>query len=169
MNKKIKSHIILVSTLLISSLFTFEYVAAATRSINCDGLSNARQARALNRTIRRLDRGDTLNVTGTCNVNLVIQEEINDITLRGGGVATFKGPDPSQDVIRIEGRGIIVKGFKITGGRDGIHLHWGGIAQQRNEYGLKNNEIYNTGRHGIVVHANSSTRILNNIVRNNPG
>lgn len=141
--------------------------AAATRTFDCDRFSNpARLAKRLNAVIGRLDRGDILQISGICTVNLTIQEEINDITLDGQGNASFIGPDSSMDVIRIEGRGIIIKGLDISGGRDGIHVHWGGVSQQRGEYGIENNVIHDVGRDGIAVHANSSTRILNNTIRN---
>lgn len=138
---------------------------AATRILNCDRFSDpVRLENRLSFMLRVLNRGDTLRVLGTCHANLTIQEGMNDITLEGQGGASFVGPDSDRDVIRVEGRGIIIKGLDIQGGRDGIHVHWGGVAQEREAYGIENNEIHNVGRHGIVVHGNSSTRILNNTV-----
>ena len=73
----------------------------------------------------------------------------------------------NPDTIRIEGRGIIIKGFNISGGRDGIHVHFGGTSRQFNTAGIEGNTIQNTGRNGIVIHANSTATIINNIITNN--
>lgn len=156
---------IIVGTILIAT----KPVAAdaATRIVNCDRFSDpARLENRLNFMLRVLNRGDILRVQGTCNANLTIQEGVNDITLEGQEGASFVGPDTDRDVIRVEGRGIIIKGLDIQGGRDGIHVHWGGVAQEREAYGIENNEIHNVGRNGLAVHGSSSTRILNNHIYN---
>ena len=140
---------------------------AATRIINCDRFSDpVRLENRFNSSLRGLNRGDTLQVRGTCNANLTIQEGVNDITLEGQEGASFIGPDSDRDVIRVEGRGIIIKGLNISGGRDGIHVHRGGVSHRYGEYGIEKNVIHNVGRHGVAVHANSSARILNNTISN---
>ncbi|MBI2987964.1 MAG: hypothetical protein HYY45_14465, partial [Deltaproteobacteria bacterium] len=61
--------------------------------------------------LKDLIPGDTLLVSGTCNENLVIREEVHRITLDGQGTATINGPDPSASTVSVQGAGITIKGF----------------------------------------------------------
>lgn len=109
--------------------------------------------------------GHTLLVSGVCNENLVIREEVHRITLDGQGTAVINGgprATTGPSTIRTEGRGITIKGFTITGGRDGINVNRGGTAT------LDGNFIQPTGRHGVLVNNNSHAEILNNTIQNNP-
>ena len=165
----LRSGLLLLAITLVTGLcYTNAY--ARTAILDCDQFTDPNlQAMKLGRAIQRLNRYDTLQLRGTCYVNLLIPATVNDITLDGQGMAIINGPAPSRDVVRIEGRGIILKGLDITGGRDGVHIHWGGQSHQRGLAGLESNRIHHTGRHGIVVHGNSSMRMLANTVQNNPG
>ena len=112
-----------------------------------------------------LKPGDTLLVSGTCNENLVIREEVHRITLDGQGTATINGgpaTDPGPEVVVIRGAGITIKGFTVTGGRIGINVVRGGTAT------LDGNFIQNTGRNGVNVNDSSAARVLNNTIQNNP-
>lgn len=142
----------------------------AARSIDCDKLPTPDlQARVMDFVISRLAPGDVLDIEGHCRINLTIPANVIDITLDGNNQAVLQGPDSSLDTLRIEGSGIVVRNLEITGGRDGVHIHWGGQAQQRGGYGLEGNHIHHTGRHGITIHGNSSSRFANNVIADNPG
>ncbi len=107
--------------------------------------------------------GDVIEITGTCNENLVIRKELHDITLDGQGTAaTIDGPDSTRNAIHIRGKGITVRGFTITGGRNGIAIVRGARAT------IEGNRIYRTDRRAILVSRNSSAWIMNNTIQNNP-
>jgi parallel beta-helix repeat protein len=128
---------------------------AATVKLNCsakDTIGNA---------VKKLKPGDTLLVTGTCNENLVIPEETARIVLDGQGKATISGPDTSIPTVAVNGRGITIKGFIITGGRDGIVVSRGGQAI------IDRNTIQGTGRIGLQVNQSSFAVIVNNTIQNN--
>ena len=87
--------------------------------VNCDA------GDTIGHALTALKSGDTLFVTGTCRENVEISAEFEVILLEGGGTATISGPDSSRDTLRLVGqRGVLVRGFLITGGRDGIHTRW---------------------------------------------
>ena len=113
--------------------------------------------------LKKLKPGDTLSVTGTCNENLVIPEETARVVLDGQAKATINGPDTSNPTIVVNGRGITVKGFTVTGGRDGIVVSRGGQAV------IDSNTIQGTGRFGVQVNQTSFAVIVNNTIQNNPG
>jgi parallel beta-helix repeat protein len=113
--------------------------------------------------VKKLKPGDTLSVTGTCNENLVIPEETVRVVLDGQGKATINGPDTSNPTIVINGRGITIKGFTVTGGRDGIVVSRGGQAV------IGSNTIQGTGRFGVQVNQTSFAVIVNNTIQNNQG
>jgi parallel beta-helix repeat protein len=113
--------------------------------------------------VKKLKPGDTLSVTGTCNENLVIPEETARVVLDGQGKATIKGPDTSIPTIVVSGRGITIKGFTVTGGRDGIVVSRGSQAT------IDGNTIQGTARFGVQVNQSSFANIVNNTIQNNPG
>ncbi|MBI2987513.1 MAG: right-handed parallel beta-helix repeat-containing protein, partial [Deltaproteobacteria bacterium] len=100
---------------------------------------------------------DILLVSGTCNENIVIRDDVLRIPLDGQGTATISGPDATLDTIDVRGRGITIRGFNVTGGRDGIRIFRGGTAAN-----IDGNSIQSTGRNGISVSRNSSASITNN-------
>ena len=121
--------------------------------------------KTIGEALHELKPGDTLLVSGTCNENVVILEEVHRITLDGQGTATINGGPATLtglNVVLIRGTGITIKGFTITGGRDGINLNSAGSAT------LDGNFIQNTGRIGVNVNNSSFARILNNTIQNNP-
>ncbi|HWP59725.1 MAG TPA: right-handed parallel beta-helix repeat-containing protein [Candidatus Acidoferrales bacterium] len=130
---------------------------AATLKLTCsakDTIANA---------LKKLKPGDTLLVSGTCNENVEIPFEAARITLDGHGKATIKGPDSSVPTVTVRGRGITIKGFVITGGREGIQVPGGGEAL------IDGNTIERVGRFGIQVNRGSSGVIVNNTIRNSTG
>jgi parallel beta-helix repeat protein len=100
-------------------------------------------------------------VSGRCQENLLIPEEVQRITLDGQGKATISGTDKAKDTILVYGRRITIKGFTITGGRDGIQILMGGTAL------VDGNTIEKAERFGVYVSQHSSARIVNNTIQNN--
>lgn len=135
-------------------------VAGSTWSVDCDA------GKTISGTIPMLQAGDTVLVTGTCveNVELAGQTgQFDGITLDGQGTATISGSDAARDNLRLAGvRGVTVRGFHITGGRDAIHVRWSTMVF------LFNNTIEETGRNGIQVTRGSWVHISSNVIQNNP-
>ena len=145
---------------------------AATITVNCDA------GEKIQAKLDSAKPGDTLLVTGTCNENVRIEVEVQRITLDGQGRATINGADVSagRDTLYVNGRGIIIKGFTITGGgQDGLHISGatafidGNTIQRTRSRGIFldrgtfatifNNRIQDNPTHGIMVHENSIARI----------
>ncbi len=118
---------------------------AADDEVDCDAGDTIAER------LDNLDPGDTLLVSGTCNENVRIREQLHDITLDGQGTAIINSPTGSNTII-VRGRGIVIKGFTITGGSTGILVQKGGAA------GIIDNTIENNDR-GIQVSEGSSARI----------
>lgn len=110
--------------------------------------------------IRRLKPGDTLTVSGTCNENLQLGEEVQRITLDGQGAAAITA-DASANAITVTGRAITIRGFTITGGAQGIAVLDGGSAV------IDGNTIQHAAMNGITVFRNSTAHIINNTIQNN--
>lgn len=104
--------------------------------------------------------GDTIQVSGACSENVAILSEVVRITLDGQGKTVIQAP-PKGDGFFIRGREITVKGFTITGGRDGIHLSGVAAGASANIVG---NTIRKTGRHGIHLDHSSVGRIAGNTI-----
>lgn len=118
--------------------------------------------KTIGQAIKTLKPGDTLLVSGTCNENLAIGQEVQRITLDGQGTATING-DSSANAIAVTGRGITIRGFVITGGSpQAINVTDGGSAI------IDGNTIQGAARNGIAVFRNSSADIINNTIQNNP-
>ncbi len=117
--------------------------------------------KTIGQAIKTLKPGDTLLVSGTCNENVDLGEEVHGITLDGQGTATING-DPSVNTITVTGRGITIQGFTITGGFQGIAVLDGGSAV------IDGNTIQYAAFNGITVFRNSTAQIINNTIQNNP-
>ena len=132
-------------------------VEARTMKLACGG------RRTITAAVERLNPGDTLLVEGACVENVLIPEQVVNITLDGQGTATINGPDASSATINVRGNGITIRNFSsITGGQTGITVTRGGTAT------IDSNGIQNTGTNGIVVNLSSSARIINNTIQGNP-
>jgi parallel beta-helix repeat protein len=143
-------------TILVGLLWLSLSIAeAANVKLACNGKNTIGNA------VKKLKPGDTLLVTGTCNENLTIPEEIVRVGLDGQGKATIKGPDTSIPTVVVSGRGITIKGFTVTGGRDGIVVNRGGQAV------IDGNTIQGTARFGVQVNQSSFAAIANNTIQNN--
>jgi parallel beta-helix repeat protein len=149
-----------ITLLLFATLGTFLMVAtsgAATFQFVCG------QQRTISDALQRLRPGDTLSVSGACNENVLIPEQVVNIILDGQGTATINGPNASSATITVRGDGITIRNFaSISGGETGITVTRGGAAL------IDSNVIQNTGTNGIVVTQSSSARIINNTIQGNP-
>ena len=128
---------------------------AANVKLTCNGKNS------LGNAVKKLKPGDTLMLTGTCNENLVIPEEIVRVSLEAQGKATINGPDTSIPTVVVSGRAISIKGLTVTGGRDGIVVTRGGQAV------IDGNTIQGAARFGIQVNQSSFANIVNNTIQNN--
>jgi parallel beta-helix repeat protein len=112
--------------------------------------------------VTKVKPGDVIEVSGACEENLVVPEQVHNITIDGSKAgATINGPDTTRATVLIRGQGITIKGFKITGGENGILVQRGGVAT------IDGNTIdcaLETKR-GIVVNQNSHARIVNNTIQ----
>lgn len=153
--------------------------AEAVTTVNCDkGESLQRVFTGVGRSGTApvtLRPGHVVQVTGTCYENLEIFDGFDGIVLDGQGVARIHGPDPGRDTLRLVGvRNFTVKGFLITGGRDGVNLRAAmmasvtenviqagrdGIQVHRGSFALITDNVLANGRDGIVVHESSAARI----------
>jgi parallel beta-helix repeat protein len=125
-------------------------------SLTCGG-------QTISAALRTLPPGDTLAVSGACNENVVIPEQVANVILDGQGAATLNGPDAGSPTILVRGAGITIRNFaSITGGETGILVTRGGAAT------IDSNIIQNAGNNGIVVNLTSSARIINNTIQGNP-
>ncbi|AMY07973.1 nitrous oxide reductase family maturation protein NosD [Luteitalea pratensis] len=114
---------------------------------------------AINRVLKSLKPGDVVLVQGRCLENVVIQSELQRITIDGQGTATVKPPDARQPAIQVLGREIRIKGFTTDGGFSGIAINRGGTAI------VDHNMIENASEMGLEVSQNSFGRIINNTIR----
>src|SRR3954462_11289144 len=92
---------------------------AATLNVDCDA------GQAVNAAVRGAKPGDTVLVSGTCKEQVSIPPEVVGVTLDGQKKATIQHPGGTQaspHTLYNRGKEIIIKGFTVTGGLDGIHL-----------------------------------------------
>lgn len=118
--------------------------------------------KTIGEALHELKPGDTPLVSGTCNENVVIPEEVHRITLDGQGTATINGPDPSASTVSVRGAGITIKGFTITGGRNGI------TAAGARRLTIQNCEVEATGNNGINFGQDSNGTVDSCTVQGNP-
>src|SRR6266568_7897790 len=135
------------------------YGEAATFTVDCDAKGKIQEKLELAKS------GDTVLVSGTCSENVAIPSEVVRITLDGQGKAVIQAPGTTADAIFIRGKDITIKGFTLTGGRDGIHLS--GAAAGASAI-IDGNTIQRTGRYGIHLDGGSVGRIVNNRIENIP-
>jgi len=128
---------------------------AATITVDCSSAS-------VQAAIDKAKPGNILFVSGTCKENVTIPEETARVVLDGQGKATINGPDASKPTIVVRGRGITLKGFTVSGGRDAINVTQGGQAV------IDGNTLQGTARNGIEVNRLSDAVLVNNTIQDNP-
>ncbi|MBI2834025.1 MAG: right-handed parallel beta-helix repeat-containing protein [Acidobacteria bacterium] len=135
-------------------------VADDTRFVDCDA------GKSIGAALPTMEPGETLVVSGTCVENVEVSGQtgsFDGITLDGQGKATISGPDASRDVLRLTAvKGVTIKGFRFTGGRDAIHTRWSTMVF------ILSNTIEQTARNGIQVTRGAWVHISANVVQNNP-
>jgi parallel beta-helix repeat protein len=164
MNPRRTSSILSVLALMGVVLFSpSAAVNAQTLTVDCDA------GQRLQTAIDQARPGDTVVVSGFCAENVLIGEDAARITLDGQGTATIHNPLPAAPTISILGRGMTVRGFTITGGRNGINVIGGGTAV------IDSNVIQETGAAGqpgsgvgINVAQHSYAIVISNTIQSNP-
>jgi parallel beta-helix repeat protein len=133
---------------------------AATVTIDCDAGGTIMSALA------KVQAGDTVLVSGICKEHVNIAPELVKITLDGQKKTTIQYPSTpaaSPHALYNRGKEIIIKGFTVTGGQDGIHLSGPASAVIDGNIVVKN-----SGR-GIHIDKGSIARILNTTVEQSGG
>lgn len=127
----------------------------ATLRVNCE------RGNTLQGMMGKLTSGDTLLVSGTCNENVSINESLERIIIDGQGTATINASDTTRAAVGIRGRNVILTGFTITGGENGVGITRGGTAT------ITNCIIQSALRDGIGVSQGSTVRVTNSTIQNN--
>jgi parallel beta-helix repeat protein len=107
--------------------------------------------------------GDVVLAVGACLENITMRNDERRLTVDGGGTATIDGPSSSSPAVNIRGKGIVIRGFTITGGSVGIDVNRGSNVF------IDGNTIENTGGAGILLQEGTFGGIINNTIQNNPG
>jgi hypothetical protein len=144
-----------VSGVVLLGLAAVTQLHAATVNVDCD--AGAMIAASLN----DVKPGDTILVRGTCRENIVIQSEMQRITLDGQEKTTIDAPDARRPALQVLGREITIRGFAVSGGSFGIAINRGATAT------LDHNTVRNATNSGFEVSHNSFARIINNTVERN--
>lgn len=152
-----KAGIVTFIVLLFLGLTTAPKISATTVNVDCN------KGGAVGPILSRLKPGDVVLVRGTCQENILIQSELQRITLDGQRKATIKAADARRPAIQVLGREVTIKGFTVTGGSFGIAINRGATAV------IDNNTIEHAAVAGVEVSHNSFARVINNIVQNNEG
>jgi len=155
MKKNIKKLALVLFIVLVS----FGLSWAGTITVNCSH-------QTLQTAINKAKTGETINVTGTCNENVIIPEGTNELILDGQNTATINGPSASSPTVWVLGRGITIQNFTITGGLQGIGIFQGGTAT------INHNDISgaaSAAQGALTVAETSQAIVLNNNIHDNPG
>src|SRR5258706_8382312 len=115
-------HLVTFIVLLPIGLTAAPQSGAATVNVDCN------TGRAVGPILSRLKPGDLLLVHGTCQENILIQPELQRITVDGQRKATIKAADARQPAIQVLGREVTIKGLTVTGGSFGISINRGATA-----------------------------------------
>lgn len=110
--------------LFVLGLTVTPHIGAATVNVDCNA------GGAVGPILNRLKTGDVVLVQGTCQENILIQAQLQGITLDGQRKATIKAPDPGQPAIQVLGREITIKGFTVIGGSFGIAINRGILSTE---------------------------------------
>src|SRR5262245_3985983 len=87
---------------------------AATLTVDCNAAGKLQTA------LNAAANGDTILVSGICNENVSVRDELVRVTIDGQGTATVHATSAGAAAIQVLGRNITIKGFTITGGRTAI-------------------------------------------------
>jgi len=95
---------------------------------------------------------------GTCKENIVIQPEVQRITIDGQRQTTIDPADSKQPAVQVLSREVTIKGLTTTGGTFGIAINRGATAV------LDYNTVRNATISGMEVSQNSFGRLVNNTI-----
>lgn len=137
-----------------SLLLLAPYARGATIPVDCGSGGNGVGA-----AIQSANPGDTVSVTGSCNENVLIKNEKQRVIIDGGGSASITAA--SGIIWTVRGKGILIQGFTITGGDNGISVERGSNAV------INNNTIQSATNRGILVRELAFAVIKNNTIQNN--
>jgi nitrous oxidase accessory protein NosD len=137
------------------SLATVPHLRAATMSVDCDA------GGAIGSILGSVKAGDVILVQGTCRENLLIQSEVQRLTLDGQGKTTIDAPEARRPAIQVLGREVTIKGFTVTGGTFGIAINRGATGT------IEHNIVRNAAISGLEVSHNGFARIVDNTVERN--
>ena len=142
-------------TALLAILCFSAQAIAATLNIDCDAGNTIASVYA---TVKP---GDTVLISGMCKEQVSIPPEVTRVTFDGQKKATIQhpgGPAASPHALYNRGKEIIIKGFTVTGGQDGIHLSGPASAV------IDGNVVTKNSGRGIHIDKGSVARILNTTV-----
>jgi parallel beta-helix repeat protein len=105
--------------------------------------------------------GETILVRGVCAESVRILDEVTRITLDGQGSAIVRSVNPTSNTILVAGRNITIRGFTITGGRNGVAVLRGGTVT------IDGDTIQENSENGINVAQHSYARIVNSTIQFN--
>ena len=128
--------------------------AKAQIQVNC-------ATQSLQAAVNNANASATINVTGTCNENIILYK--NGQIINGGGTATIHGTTATDPAVKIVAFGVMVQGFTITGGIDAVQFRAGSATLDGNVIGGAA-----TARYGVMVGTDSTVIMLNNRVENLP-
>lgn len=148
-----KVGIVTFIVLLALGLTAAPQIGAATVNVDCN------MGGAVGPILSSLKPGDVVLVHGTCQENILIQAELQRITVDGQSKATINAADARQPTIQVVGREVTIKGFTVTGGSFGIAINRGATAV------IDNNTIQNAAVIGLEASQNSFARIINNTIQ----
>ena len=127
---------------------------AATINVACPGQS-------LQAAVDVAQPGDTIQVSGACTENVLVRNEKQRLAIQGiGFIPNILGPDANLPTINVRGKGILIQGLVVTGGKSGIHVNRGANAV------IDGNAIIET-TYGILVDQQSFAVITNNTISDN--
>jgi len=149
---RVQCGLLLFFALFALKLTAVPHTGAATANVDCS------TGTAIGPILNGLRPGDVVLVQGTCQENILIQAQLQHITLDGQRKATIKAPDSSQPALQVLGREVTIKGFTVTGGSFGIAINRGATAL------IDANTIRNAANTGLEVSQNSFARIINNTI-----
>jgi hypothetical protein len=147
--------IVTSSGLFVFCLANVAHLCAATVQIDCD------RGDAIGRILSTVNPGDIIRVQGVCRENVLVESEVQRITLDGQGKTTIDPPDARRPAVQVLGREVTIKGFTVTGGTFGIAINRGATGT------VDGNTVRNTTISGLEVSHNGFARIINNIVERN--
>lgn len=148
-----KSWIVTFTAFLSLGVIAAPTIGATTINVDCN------RGDSVGLVLSRLKPADVVLVSGICQENILIQAELQRITLDGQRKATIKASDVRRPAIQILGREVTIKGFTVTGGSFGIAVNRGATAV------IDANIIEKAAIAGLEISHNSFARVINNTIQ----